>query len=431
VRTGAPQDNLDRSASIAQAAPIPLAKLPGISAAARRRSFAVYGACLVLTYAGIGMATPLLPVFAERLAIGSQELSLLYAVFSVATIAGLPLLGRLSDRAGRRRVLAAGLLANAAGALLMACAPGLPMLMAGRALQGLALAAGSCAAPAALADLDPGIASRQAALATTLTMVGGSVAGPLASGIAAELGVWPQGLGLTGYALLALVAVPLLRLAVETRPALGTAVGSRQTATGFAPRRSPVLPALPRAFWRACACSGLCAGVQATVFTLGVSRIALISPAHPCAAAAMGVAAYMLGSTAGQFSGRWIAGRTVEAGLIATMFGLPMLGLAGTSVLSVMLLLAAVVTGFGHGLVNIGTVHDVNVLAPPAERGLFTSLFSLSRSAGAGLPVLAAGAFATRFETLSVLDGFIAITCLCALGLVCLPCIGRVLRPAQ
>jgi DHA1 family tetracycline resistance protein-like MFS transporter len=86
---------------------------------------------------GFGVIIPLLPFYGEHFQASPATVGLLMATYSLAQFVSAPLLGRLSDRVGRKPVLSVSLAGAAASYLLLAFASELWMLFVARAIGGL------------------------------------------------------------------------------------------------------------------------------------------------------------------------------------------------------------------------------------------------------------------------------------------------------
>jgi DHA1 family tetracycline resistance protein-like MFS transporter len=80
---------------------------------------------------GFGLILPLLPYYADRYGATPFVVGLLAASYAAAQLIGAPVLGRLSDRHGRRPVLLISIAGTAAGFLLLGLAEPLGMWLAG------------------------------------------------------------------------------------------------------------------------------------------------------------------------------------------------------------------------------------------------------------------------------------------------------------
>ncbi len=86
---------------------------------------------------GFGIILPLLPYYAETFGASPTMVGLLTASYAAAQLIGAPILGRLSDRFGRRPILLFSSLGTLIGFLMLGFADSMWMLFAGRILDGL------------------------------------------------------------------------------------------------------------------------------------------------------------------------------------------------------------------------------------------------------------------------------------------------------
>ncbi|WP_433038002.1 MFS transporter [Actinomycetospora sp. CA-053990] len=113
---------------------------PSLSGAA---TSSVVGFLVVLELAsGVLQAwlPPLLPSLLERYGVTAGDLNWVSAVFLISTAVCVPLIAKLGDLYGHRRLLVISAALVAAGAVLVAVAPTFGLLLVGRAIQGPLLA---------------------------------------------------------------------------------------------------------------------------------------------------------------------------------------------------------------------------------------------------------------------------------------------------
>ena len=161
---------------------------------------------ILLDLIGFGMILPLLPFYAQELRATPFQIGLLFSSYSLTQLLFAPLLGRLSDRVGRRPVLLASIAGGAVSYLLFALASTYAVLLLARSLSGVA-AANYAIAQAYMADVSaPQERSRAMGLVGAAFGLG-FVLGPALGGILAHMGTRA---GLTlGHRLVPLTAAAL------------------------------------------------------------------------------------------------------------------------------------------------------------------------------------------------------------------------------
>jgi DHA1 family multidrug resistance protein-like MFS transporter len=137
---------------------------------------------LLVVMLGYGMVLPIMPFYIEKLGAGGRELGWLMATYSLMQLICAPLWGILSDRVGRKPVLAIGTLGYAIAMLLFGLSTQFWMLFAARTLSGILSSATMPTAMAYIGDNSPekersgGMGSLGAAMGV------GMVLGPLMGG---------------------------------------------------------------------------------------------------------------------------------------------------------------------------------------------------------------------------------------------------------
>ncbi|HQX56905.1 MAG TPA: MFS transporter, partial [Pyrinomonadaceae bacterium] len=88
---------------------------------------------------GFGMVIPLLPYYAETAPFNATpfEIGMLFSVYSWMQFFFSPILGRLSDRYGRRPILFMSLMGSAVGYFVLGIAGTLTVVFVGRILGGI------------------------------------------------------------------------------------------------------------------------------------------------------------------------------------------------------------------------------------------------------------------------------------------------------
>ena len=203
-----------------------------------------------------------LPAMGEALGLGPAGLAWVVTAYTLAFGGCLLSAGRLADRAGRRRVFAAGLLLFAGASLACGLAPSGAVLLAGRALQGLGAALVAPSALALLTALHPEGRPRARALAWwTAAAAGGGASGWVLGGLLS---------GLLDWHWVFLVNVPVCLAAAAGAPRLLTECRER----------SPAPPDLPGAVLATAGLAGLVLALTAgtpAVLVLAAAAFALFA----------------------------------------------------------------------------------------------------------------------------------------------------------
>jgi MFS family permease len=142
--------------------------------------FVVVTAVTLVFFISIGVTLVTVPLFVEReLDAGEFGIGLTIATFAAAAIAARPLITRLGDRFGRRRLMMGGAVLAAAGSSVAGLSATLPLLLALRGITGIGEAALFVGAITLIADLSPPDRRAEGASYFSVAVFGGLGIGPV------------------------------------------------------------------------------------------------------------------------------------------------------------------------------------------------------------------------------------------------------------
>ena len=339
---------------------------------------------LVLMLAASGVPSPLYRVYQEEFGFSSGVLTTVFGIYSFALLASLLVVGGLSDHVGRRPVLIAAFVLEAAAMALFLAADGVGWLLAARVVQGLATGALTSTLGAALLDLqrpDRPLAAFLNSASPGLGLSLGAVGAGLLVQFVPSPTDWVFGF-LTAVFLLAAVGTWLLP---ESSPRLPGAVASLRPQVHI-PRlhRRPFLVALPSlvALW---ALGGFYAslGPSLVASVFGIDNH-LVGGLLILALNGTGVIGSLVMRTAPPERTLLVGSLIFTVGVMGTLGSLFVTSVG-------LLFAAAVVTGFGFGAAFMGAVATITRGVAPGHRaGLLAGIFVVGYL-GFSVPAIAAG----------------------------------------
>ncbi|MBO0985715.1 MFS transporter [Rathayibacter sp. SD072] len=380
----------------------------------RRGAFWVSTLVLALCLWSSGAPSVLYPSYAAEWDLAPVVVTSVFAAYPAALLLSLLVVGDLSDVIGRRRTMLLGVALIAVSAIAFSLASGVALLYVGRALQGVGTALALSAASASLVDDNISANPRLPSSLTTVSTATGLTLSLLLSGALAQYAPLPLQLSYWVLALVGVVALVLLALTRDDRPA-----GSRR----WRPRLPHVPVGLRRAYAGATLAVSVAYATGALVLSLGAQMARELTGATDLLVigSALALSSIVIGITALAIQ-RVPAHTAIISGAITAIGGLGLMEGAAASGSFALFLAFSVVSGVGYSLSFSGGLALVGQAAPAEHRGSMISAVYLVSYLGQAAVAIAAGALATSLGLELALDlvaPVVAVLCVAA-GVVAL-----------
>jgi MFS family permease len=333
----------------------------------------VVGATLVAFLAAAGAPTPLYVMYQRALKFSAITLTVIFAVYALALLVTLLTVGALSDHVGRRPVLAASLVVEAASMVVFMRAHSVGALLAARILQGLATGAATGAISAYLIDLAPRNRPTLGPLVNTVGPAVGLTVGALLSSLLVQYVASPEAVVFLILAIAFGVLLVVYAVMPETMGRRPGAISSLRPRAGVPAQVRGAFVAVVPCLFATWASAGLYLALGPSLVTgvLGMRNYLVAGIAVATVTAAGAVTSVAVRNRPAQ--------QVMLAGSVVLAVGTGLAVLALWLVSTPVFFTGAAVSGVGFGAAFLGAFRSVVLLATPQDRAeLFATVYIVS-----------------------------------------------------
>lgn len=355
---------------------------------------------LAASFASSAAPIPLYNKYRAEDGFTNFDISMAIVTYSIGTMAGLLLLGRLSNHLGRRLTAVASLGLILLGCLLLLNVHEIGALLAGRALMGIGTGLASSTLTSYMVDAAPPRPEWLASVASSQGPMLGLTVGAIASGALVQFGPWQRELIYFACAAFLFLSIVLIALSPETVTPTPGAWQSMLPKIIVPARTRPLLPVASAVFLGTWATGAF---YQALVPALIEDRLNTHSPLI----LGLVFAAYMAPSVLGApIGGRFTSANAQRAGMITFFAGMAGIITAIYAGNLVLFITATIIAGAGQGIAISAATRGLLHGSTPADRAPIFSAIYLVCYSGATLPSLISGELSKSFSLPQIALGY-------------------------
>ena len=374
-----------------------------------RLAFISAAVSLVTCFAAAAAPIPLYNIYRAEDGFTKPGIAMAIVTYSLGTIVGLLVLGRLSNHLGRRATGISSLALLLLGCLLLLSVHHISILLVGRLLMGVGTGLASSSLTSYIVDAAPEGRPRLASVVSSQGPMLGLTIGAIASGAMVQFGRWPRQLIFLVCGGVLLLSAGLIAASPETAVRSPGAWRSLFPKIFIPKRVRPLLPAAGAIFIATWATGAF---YQAFVPALVQDQLHTRSPLVLGLVFACYMASSVLGAPLG---GRLTALQAQRAGMIVFVAGMNSAAAAIYNGSLSVFIAATIAAGIGQGIAVSAATHGLLDGAGIVERAPIFSVIYLLCYGGATILSLIAGSLSGIVPLQYIALGYAALALVAAL----------------